>query len=135
MKAITLWQPWATLIAEGYKTIETRGHDRFKCLVGQNIIIYAGQRYDENAINELATVNFNARKFLIEKEYNEGPLPAGVILCKAFVHDGRWLTGDDSIQACCSVEGKRYGLFLTGIKKFYAPLPMKGKQGIWECRQ
>ena len=33
--AITLWQPWATWIAWRWKTIETRGHDRFRRLVGQ----------------------------------------------------------------------------------------------------
>ena len=32
MNAITLWQPWAQLVAAGIRTIETRGHDRFRSL-------------------------------------------------------------------------------------------------------
>lgn len=46
MKAITIWQPWASLIMSGRKAIETRTHDRFKGLVGQRIAIHAGRRWD-----------------------------------------------------------------------------------------
>jgi hypothetical protein len=38
--AITINQPWASLIANGIKTIETRKHTKFKCLVGQRIAIH-----------------------------------------------------------------------------------------------
>lgn len=45
MKAITLWQPWASAIALGYKTIETRSWSAPKALIGQRIAIHAAQRY------------------------------------------------------------------------------------------
>ena len=41
MKAITLWQPWASLIADGTKTIETRSWAPPSSLLGQRIAIHA----------------------------------------------------------------------------------------------
>lgn len=44
MKAITLWQPWASLIAEGVKTIETRGRrSPWHTAIGQMIGIHAAK--------------------------------------------------------------------------------------------
>lgn len=43
MKVITLWQPWATLIPLGLKTIETRSFPAPKSLVGQTIAIHSAK--------------------------------------------------------------------------------------------
>jgi activating signal cointegrator 1 len=43
MKALTLHQPWATLIALGVKTIETRSWRAPASLIGQRIAIHAGK--------------------------------------------------------------------------------------------
>ena len=42
MKALTLHEPWASLIAKGTKTIETRGWRPPPGLIGQRIAIHAG---------------------------------------------------------------------------------------------
>lgn len=44
MKALTIWQPWATLIVEGAKPYEFRGWLFPKSLIGQRIAIHAGAR-------------------------------------------------------------------------------------------
>lgn len=44
MKAITLWQPWATLIALLIKLIETRGWKPPASWIGQHIVIHAAKR-------------------------------------------------------------------------------------------
>lgn len=44
MKAITLWQPWASLVAEGVKTIETRSWAAPAGLIGQTIGIHAAAK-------------------------------------------------------------------------------------------
>ena len=44
MKAITLHEPWATLIAAGKKTIETRDWKPPAYLLGERIAIHAGRR-------------------------------------------------------------------------------------------
>ena len=44
MRALTLWQPWASLIAEGVKTIETRSWPAPKDLVGERFAIHAAAK-------------------------------------------------------------------------------------------
>lgn len=45
MRAITLWQPWASLIAEGEKTVETRPLQHpWRSGIGQTIAIHAAKR-------------------------------------------------------------------------------------------
>jgi hypothetical protein len=44
MKAITLWQPWASLVAIGAKPYEFRKWAAPKSVVGQRIAIHAGAR-------------------------------------------------------------------------------------------
>lgn len=43
MKALTVRQPWASLIALGVKTIETRSWRAPKALIGERIAIHAGK--------------------------------------------------------------------------------------------
>lgn len=44
MKALTIWQPWASLIMIGAKPYEFRGWAPPKWLVGQRLAIHAGAR-------------------------------------------------------------------------------------------
>lgn len=47
MKALTIWQPWASLIIEGAKPFEFRGWNvahRFPKMIGQRIVIHAAAR-------------------------------------------------------------------------------------------
>lgn len=44
MKALTIWQPWATLVAIGAKPYEFRSWQPPGWLVGQRIAIHAGAR-------------------------------------------------------------------------------------------
>ena len=44
MRSLTLHQPWASLIAHGYETTETRGWPAPKTLVGSRIAIHAAKR-------------------------------------------------------------------------------------------
>lgn len=44
MKALTLWQPWASLVAEGMKRIETRSWPAPPMLIGERLAIHAAAR-------------------------------------------------------------------------------------------
>ena len=44
MKALTIWQPWASLIMVGAKPVEWRGWACPQWIVGQRIAIHAGAR-------------------------------------------------------------------------------------------
>lgn len=49
MKAISLWQPWASLIACGAKIYETRDWAPPRNLIGQPIAIHAAKKVDKGA--------------------------------------------------------------------------------------
>lgn len=49
MKAISLWQPWASLIACGAKPYETRSWAPPRELIGQAIAIHAAKKIDKEA--------------------------------------------------------------------------------------
>lgn len=49
MKAISLWQPWASLIACGEKPFETRHWAPPRELIGQRIAIHAAKKVDAGA--------------------------------------------------------------------------------------
>jgi len=70
MKVITIKQPWATLIAEGYKEYEFR---TWKTKYRGEILIHAGIGIDKNAIDRFKHLKL---------EY-----PSGKIIAKAIITD------------------------------------------------
>lgn len=44
MKALTIWQPWASLIVAGAKPFEFRGWSMPRSMIGQRIVIHAAAR-------------------------------------------------------------------------------------------
>ncbi|WP_374650275.1 hypothetical protein, partial [Rhizorhabdus sp.] len=44
MKALTIWQPWASLIIVGAKPFEFRGWKPPRWIIGQRIVIHASAR-------------------------------------------------------------------------------------------
>lgn len=49
MKALTVWQPWASLIIEGAKPYEFRGWRAPKSIIGQRVVIHAAARNIDRA--------------------------------------------------------------------------------------
>jgi len=128
MKALTLWQPWATMIALGHKTIETRSHDRFAWLKGHQLAIHAGKRYHAEAFEYLMDLGFNAlQSLLIEPE-----CPRGAVVAVARVADARWLSVDDQEAACSDCDQFTFGLVLADVRIMGFPVPARGSQGVWE---
>lgn len=125
LPVITLYQPWATWIIRGWKTIETRTHNRFACLNHKTILIHAGQRTDADAIN-------NAYLTKEQIMYEPDEVINGFILGSAYVDATGLLCGDDyENKAALIYTMDRYGLFLKNIEKFKEPIPVKGEMGIW----
>jgi len=125
---ITLWQPWASWIAEGRKTIETRDHNRLRSLVGRRILIHAGATWDP-AVSVLAARYLKPREQIVEDSF-----PRGALLCLATVWQFRPLTASDSRAAMIRVghpQVPRWGLFLSEIQQLSRPIPAKGSRGIW----
>jgi hypothetical protein len=122
---ITLYQPWATWIIRGWKTIETRTHNRFSCLNHKTILIHAGQTTDTSAIQN----TYLTKEQLL---YKPDEIINGFILGSAYVDTTGLLCGDEYENKAALIYTKdRYGLFLRKIEKFKEPIPAKGEMGIW----
>jgi len=134
MKAITLWQPWASLIALGHKTIETRVHDRFGLLRNQRIAIHAGKRFDDEAGKIISGAV--GRVIWLPSGLDLGVKlgwPFGKVVCTAMVAATRWLTDLDTRAVLCQAAGL-FGLVLRDIRKLEPPIAASGRQGIWEWK-
>lgn len=131
MKAITLWQPWACWISHGYKTIETRTHDRFKNLKGQRIAIHASKKFDKDYKSSFKWLFKKDRPIKILAVSMDAYF-GGHIVCTAFVEDVGWLNRLHSKYALIDCTNtKRFGLFLTDVVRLEKPIPCKGRQGIF----
>ena len=126
---LTLWQPWCKWIMLGWKTIETRLHNRFKNLKGKIIGIHVGRKWDKNALSEASLYLTKEQIDCTELLKDDG----GYINCTAFVSDFRVCKDEDSQKALVDCgRTKRYGLFLTEIEMYLGPLNIyKGHRGIW----
>ena len=86
MKALTLHQPWASLIAHGVKSIETRSWAPPQSLVGQRIAIHAGK----NVVGP-QHLNRNTRQAitrLFGEEWKKD-IPRGSVVATALLIDAR----------------------------------------------
>lgn len=124
---ITLYQPWATWVMRGWKTIETRTHDRFKSLRGKKILIHAGQTTDSSP---LVTHNpYLTREQIL---FDPDEVINGAIIGECGVCNFGKLASTHSQRALIDCENTvRWGVFLTDIKKFEQPIAVKGERGIW----
>ncbi len=136
MRAITLRQPWASLIAAGYKTIETRLHNRMGFLKGQHIAIHAGKQWDDYAWAALRDVHAHPEAIDMARPHSKKFLPIGAILCTVLVHNTGWLQSVHSSLALIPCwNSKRFGLFLSELEVLPEPVPCRGRQGAWTWRQ
>lgn len=96
MRASTIWQPWATLIASGAKPFETRGYPPPQKLIGERIAIHAAKKpihiamrgMDSPAVQTIAAA-------IPEEDFPD--LPLGAVLCTAV------LTGAYQLGARCGL--------------------------------
>lgn len=124
LPVITLYQPWATWIMRGWKTIETRTHPRFSSLKGQRILIHTGKYTDPHALH-------NPYLTLEQLLLNPDEMVNGFILGSAFVKDFRILNENDSAAALIECKSQRWGLFLEDIERWSIPVRESGSLGIW----
>lgn len=133
--AITLWQPWASLIALGAKQIETRSWNlRYRGPLAIHAAMYRGAlgvAYNVEAI----------RRVLKANRIEPRSLPFGKVLCLAEVD--RVDVIDAELRARTSNREQWYGNFADGryawhfarVAPLDEPLTAIGHQGLWrwEC--
>lgn len=122
MKVLTIKEPWATLIIEGYKAYEFRS---WKTKYRGKILIHAGMSLERD----------NAEKF---KDYNL-EYSKGAIIGEAEIVDCIFVTkevNDELRKINPLVYGKsghveKYAWKLENVKKYDKPIPVKGQLGLW----
>ena len=156
MKAITIYQPWASLIAAGAKIYETRG---WATNYRGPIAIHAGKKNPSVVLAavDIGIVSAIGRAFgLLEKpitdiiEYLDS-LPLGAVIataelveCHCIVQKspstGRIVT-DRGIITPMKDEllfgdwtPYRYAWQLANVQMLAEPIPARGQQGLWNWR-
>lgn len=159
MPAITLHQPYASLIAVGAKRFETRSFPPPRKHIGQRIAIHAAQRPIQLAWRDLGDKTKAAivNAFQGTGVYGDlGKIPHGAVVCTAVV-SGAYEYGEPSTayggKPCWTVRSViagsiainsnipldrfgdyspgRWAWLLEDVRVLPEPLPAKGRQGWW----
>ena len=143
MKALTLHQPWASLIAHGVKSIETRSWAPPQSLLGQRIAIHAGKT--RVVSGRLHTATLSAILELYGIGWDDR-IPLGAIVATALLADARQVAVERAGRVLASspsytgwIEPDPYGdfstgrwlWFLMGVEPCNPPVPAVGHQGLW----
>lgn len=157
MKALTIWQPWASLIILGAKPHEFRkwkftDKPHLAKLVGQRIVVHAGARAvrapevddilerieeGESALDDKIARPFlkDLRERLYCKEHHRGGpkqlAPLASALGTAVLGEPRSVAELFRDADSDRLDHHMYGWPLTDVRRFEAPMPAAGAQGFW----
>lgn len=136
IKAITLYQPWASAIAVGLKTIETRD---WRCEYRGPIAIHAGRKWDEEEEAFASRILPEDMEFFTRTGiWKTSPMPLGGIVAIANLKEclattaipGDRLTARE--RRWGGYDEGRYGWLLTDIRPLVKPIGVRGYPGIWD---
>ena len=137
MKAITLHQPWASLVAEGIKTIETRSWCPPRALIGERLAIHAGRTVVKDCgPSQAAIARFYGQEWL-------RTVPVGAVVAVAAVIGAYRVDRRDHDRAYCgeqTIPIDPHGDFSPGrwlwvledIQQVTPPVLARGMPGIWD---
>lgn len=131
MKTLSLWQPWATLIAIGAKRFETRSwNTKHRGLLA----IHAAKKWDGLLKEYCEMEPFRSALHIDEQAV---ALPLGAIVAVVKVVDVHRVEGirnslRPSEKAFGNYADGRYAWQLELVKRFEKPIPMNGAQGLFE---
>lgn len=149
LPALTVWQPWASLIAACAKPYEFRGYPAPRHVHGRRVAIHAGKR--KPVVAEIRALRLRLRgedetgldaeiALPLLERWTQDPasLPLSSVLCTAIIGEP---VRADRIPAYAArfandsdrAEHANYGWPLTGIVVLEPPVPMRGAQGFWPC--
>lgn len=151
MKALTVYQPWASLIAAGAKPYEFRGWRPPRSIIGQRIAVHAGKRpirrnevlalynqlRDRDRYGEPCLHASLALPILDLALRAPHRLPLSHVLCTAILGEPK--AGDECAREFGEDAGNdsdREGTFnwgwpLADLEPLIPPIPARGAQGLW----
>jgi hypothetical protein len=125
MKAISLWQPWASAIALGHKRVETR---HWSTPYRGPLAIHAAKRFGP------AERHFASTEVALGRLPNRIPLGAIVATCRLVdvrPTDELKLTVSAIERLYGNYEPGRFGWLLEDIQPLAEPIAWTGKQGFF----
>lgn len=126
MKALTIKEPWATLIIDGYKKYEFRS---WRTNYRGKILIHAGMNFELDMMEKFQNYDLNCTKgaiigeallvdcILVDKEFNESLLKIDPIVYGKSNHT------------------ETYAWKLENVKKYDHPIFIRGKLGLWNYEE
>jgi len=121
MKALSIKQPWAWAIAEGFKTIETRTwHTNYR----GELLIVSSKQPDKSMLDWF-------QQNIMSKIDNQICLEYGKAIAVANLVDCRVMTQADEDAAMCGVYPKAHSWILEDVRKI-EPFPVKGQLNLYE---
>lgn len=122
MKVLTIREPWASLIIEGYKEYEFRS---WKTNYRGKILIHAGLNIEKNNLVKFKDYDINIQK---GKIIGEAMLTDCVKVTEDFQKE---LLKKDKIVYGQSDHASDYAWKLENVIKYEEPISVKGKLGLW----
>ncbi len=151
MKALTVWQPWASLIALSLKPYEFRGWPAPRALIGQRIAIHAGARpVRREEVADLilrfrgpeawtTCLRPEALAFLERVHQDPSLLPRSHVVCTAvlgtpvrswqIVREFGGVINDSSRNA-----HSNWAWPLSDVQPLEPPIAARGAQGFWDWK-
>lgn len=140
MRAITIRQPWASLLVLGYKQFETRS---WKTSYRGPIAIHAGLMPVRRTLGALAAQGSEGRETvalierLLEQHGGVDHVPTGAIIGTANLERCNAVTVE--FVAGLSMQEfnlgdftpDRYAWEFSGMSQIIRPIPAAGRQGLW----
>jgi hypothetical protein len=128
---LSLWEPWASLVASGVKDVETRGKPAPRTIVGRRIAIHStlskiGIRL---AMEDPLLLAACLERGILRKDFSLGHLHFGCVLATAYVEASvpvEMLTPD----IYGNYSPGRYGWVLSDIRRLEVPFACRGAQWI-----
>jgi len=162
MDALTLWQPYASLIVAGHKTIETRSWGGPSKLIGQRLAIHASKKRISEILHIIDAPTAGAMSGALGVSINGlTTLSVGVVLGTVRVDGAYYVTRVDDHgahfgqmtrdrtpgspplwgvrpspyeMAFGDISRGRWLWLLSDAKHFERPIAARGAQGVWEWR-
>ena len=124
MKALSLWQPWASLMADGRKKVETRSWPPPTWLLGKELAIHATMKVEKSACEDFG--------------YDALIIPRGCIVAVVRLiafekfKDTSWMDYSTEEVSYGDFSMGRYGWKCELIEKLNPPLMVRGYQGLFD---
>jgi hypothetical protein len=153
IRALTLTQPWATLVAIGAKQVETRSwgtdyrgplaiHAAKRFPTAARALCVSGPWFGRSKFSEVLRAARIRGPVEDERRYSTGALPLGKVLAIVELVDVRPITspdafghplGDNEVAFGDWTPG-RFRWVLADVRPLPEPIPARGALGLWTWR-